>query len=273
MSVHAKALHRAAEILGGKEPLRTLLGVSARRLDAWMAGDEEPPIDIFLKAVDIISAGPARQLSPANDAVARSRQTRRASEVLRLATERMRQRSAEVLAAALAGRLASRVRNPLSALAFLNARFEPAQGHEMVEAALDAAVGATGADMGNVQLRCSEGLRIVAQRGFDDAFLGFFRLVTEGDDCACGRALRFGQRIVVPDVANDLIYAGTPAGDAMAKASARAVQSTPLLSVAGELLGVLSTHYERPHEPGDRELDIIDHIARRTAFWLDGGSL
>ena len=245
MTVHVKALHRAAEILGGTEPLRTMLGVSARRLNAWLAGAEEPPIDIFLTAVDVISAAPGR----------------------------MRQRSAEVQAAALAGRMASRARNPVSALGFLSARFEPAQGHEMVHAALDAAVCATGADMGNVQLRCSDGLRIVAQRGFDDAFLGFFGRVTEGDDCACGRALRLGRRIVVRDVANDPIFADTAAGEAMAKAHARAVQSTPLVSASGQLLGVLSTHYERPREVGEHELDIIDHVARRTAFWLDGGAL
>ena len=273
MSVYAKALLRAAQIVGGREQLRILLNAAPADLEAWMAGARRPPMDMFLKAVDVISAAPTEGFGPASDAVLRSRMTRRASEALRLATQLNRQRSAEIHAAVLAGREALGAARPVSALTFLSMQYQPAEGHEMVETALDAVISSTGADMGNVQLRCPEGLRIVAQRGFDTAFLEFFGLVSEGDDCACGRELKFGQRIVVPDVVNDLIFAGTAAGDAMAQAQARAVQSTPLLSRSGELLGVLSTHYERPRAVGERELDVIDHIARRTAFWLGGGSL
>lgn len=78
-------------------------------------------------------------------------------------------------------------------------------------------------------------------------------------------------RIVVPDVANDAMFAGTPALEVMLEAHALAVQSTPLVSASGAVLGVVSTHYDRPHRPDERELDVVDHIARRAAFWLDGG--
>jgi hypothetical protein len=53
-SVRLQALRRAGQILGGPAPLRRYLRVSAFALTAWLAGAEQPPLDIFLKAVDVI---------------------------------------------------------------------------------------------------------------------------------------------------------------------------------------------------------------------------
>ena len=52
--VRLQALRRAGEILGGTPQLRRYLRVSAFALAAWLAGAERPPVDIFLKAVDVI---------------------------------------------------------------------------------------------------------------------------------------------------------------------------------------------------------------------------
>jgi hypothetical protein len=52
--VRARALWRAAHILGGSRALRTYLNVPALLLAAWMSGTEAPPTDVFLKAVDLI---------------------------------------------------------------------------------------------------------------------------------------------------------------------------------------------------------------------------
>jgi hypothetical protein len=54
-AVGAPTLRRAAEILGGRERLRRYLKVSALSLAVWMAGAEPPPVDVFLKAVDVIA--------------------------------------------------------------------------------------------------------------------------------------------------------------------------------------------------------------------------
>ena len=45
----------------------------------------------------------------------------------------------------------------------------------------------------------------------------------------------------------------------------RAVQSTPLISRGGELIGVLSTHFRRPHRPSAPELHLLDLHARQAA--------
>ena len=157
-----------------------------------------------------------------------------------------------------------------SVLGFLHAAFLPADGREMVESALDAAVAGTGADMGNLQISRPDGLVIVAQRGFEAPFLTFFACVN--NEGTCGAARRVAGRVVVSDVQSDPIFVGTDSAEIMEQARARAVQSTPLIGASGEILGVLSTHYTQPRRPTQQELEVLDHIATRTAFWLDGGS-
>ena len=109
---------------------------------------------------------------------------------------------------------------------------------------LDAAIGITGAHMGNIQLLEGDRLRITAQRGFDAPFLEFFDAV-HGDQAACGTALQRGERVIVDDVANSSIFMETQALEVMMAAGARAVQSTPLVSRSGRVLGMFSTHYRR----------------------------
>jgi hypothetical protein len=52
--VRVWTLRRACEILGGRPQLRKYLKVSAVSLGLWMAGTEPPPVDVFLKAVDVV---------------------------------------------------------------------------------------------------------------------------------------------------------------------------------------------------------------------------
>lgn len=140
-----------------------------------------------------------------------------------------------------------------------------------VESILAEAVGACGGSMATLQVVRSEGLVVVGHRGFEQPFLDHFSCVTHQG--SCGAAVASGGRIIVRDVQSDPIFAGTPAAPVMAEANAHAVQSTPLLSPAGSLVGMLSTHFDRPHQPTGRELDAIDDIARRAAYWLDGRPL
>jgi GAF domain-containing protein len=139
---------------------------------------------------------------------------------------------------------------------------------QAVQSALEDAIAASGADMGNVQRHSGDGLCIVAQRGFRQPFLDFFAQVRDASS-ACGAALMQLERIVVPDVASHPLFAGTAAGEVLAAAGVRAVQSTPLLAASGALLGVLSTHYSSPYLPSERELALIDRLARRAASLLE----
>jgi PAS domain S-box-containing protein len=133
---------------------------------------------------------------------------------------------------------------------------------------MDAGIEITNADMGNIQLLENGVLKIVSQRGFKEPFLDFFNQVHEGQ-AACGSALRNRERVIVQDVAQSAVFAGSHARDVMLAAGALAVQSTPLISRSGQLLGMFSTHFRSPHTPTERELRLLDVLARQAADLIE----
>jgi GAF domain-containing protein len=113
---------------------------------------------------------------------------------------------------------------------------------------LASTLAASAADFGNVQLIDDRNgaLRIVAQRGFGDEFLTYFGNVGSNDACACGAAMKRRSRVVVTDAATDPMFRETAARDVLLRANVRSVQSTPLIDTAGNFIGIVSTHYNRP---------------------------
>lgn len=135
---------------------------------------------------------------------------------------------------------------------------------------LDLALFITSADRGNIQLldAASGTLRIVLQRGFEPPFLHFFAGVRPGEAAACSSAMLGSERVVVADVETSALFAGTAARGVLLEAGVRAVQSTPLMS-GSRTLGMLSTHHARPHQLADRELQMLDLLARQAADYLE----
>ena len=111
---------------------------------------------------------------------------------------------------------------------------------------LDRAIAIDGARAGNIQLFNPSlgGLEIVAQRGFDSAFLQLFCLVRPDDPSACARAFRNRERVVIADVNEDPHF--VPYLSMMSHARVRGVQSTPVLDDRAVPIGVLSTHFPTP---------------------------
>jgi PAS domain S-box-containing protein len=137
-----------------------------------------------------------------------------------------------------------------------------------LEEILAAAVALLGSDKGHVQLLGADGvLRIVAQHGFDDAFLDGFRVVMPPNGSAAGRALRAGRRVVVEDVETDEDYA--PLRELARAGGYRAVQSTPILCRDGRRLGMISTHYLVPHRPSEQSLRLLDLYVQQAADFIE----
>jgi PAS domain S-box-containing protein len=136
---------------------------------------------------------------------------------------------------------------------------------------VDIAVAITGADKGNLQLLdpTTRALTIAAQRGFEEPFLNFFASVRD-DASACAAAMRTGQRVIVEDVRESEIFTGQPSKEVLIDAGVCAVISTPLLASSGNLLGMISTHFAKLHRPRERELHLLDLLARQTADYLEG---
>ena len=128
------------------------------------------------------------------------------------------------------------------------------------------AIEISGADMGNLQTldRQTNSLHIVVQSGFSTQFLEFFDRV-EHNQGSCGTALARGQRVIVDDVAEATIFSGTESGEIVIGEGVRAVQSIPLITASGQLMGVMSTHFRAAKPPLQKLFQITDAFAQGVA--------
>ena len=109
----------------------------------------------------------------------------------------------------------------------------------LYEQILDSAIAILHADFASIQMFYPERgptgeLRLLGHRGFNPEAAKRWESVLPETPTACGEALRTGRRVVVPDVRDCDFLAG---GEALKEAGILAVQSTPLVSRAGALLG------------------------------------
>ena len=111
-------------------------------------------------------------------------------------------------------------------------------------------------------------LNLLNARGFDAAATELWKSVTESSTSTSGRALQAGQRVTVSEVLT-CDFLGTADREAFRRLGVRAVQSTPLYSRTGELLGMISTHWSEPHEPSEREQRLLDVLARQAADLIE----
>lgn len=137
---------------------------------------------------------------------------------------------------------------------------------------LDTAIAITGAARGNVQLleRREGVLRIAAQRGFEEPFLTFFARVDAEHRTACGAAMNTRAPVVVEDVTLSPIFAGHSSLQVLLDAGVRSVVSTPLMNAAGELIGVISTHWNQPHALPTAIGASLELLAHQSADFLEG---
>jgi PAS domain S-box-containing protein len=138
----------------------------------------------------------------------------------------------------------------------------------LLDEILSATIVLQKADFGNIQLYNAKtrALEIAAHRGFRQDFLDHFASVQD-DGAACGRAMSRRERIIIEDVLIDPAF--EPNRAIAASAGFRAVQSTPLFSRSGEPLGMISTHFRKPHRPQERELRLTDLYARQATELIE----
>jgi signal transduction histidine kinase/ActR/RegA family two-component response regulator len=162
----------------------------------------------------------------------------------------------------------ARLKDELMRLHAISQRFlERGNLSELLSDILAAAIEITGARRGTMQLLepATGRLRLVAHHGFAREFLDFFAEVSPGEPASCAHALEAGRRVVVTDLDHDPIFAEPTARGVMQRAGVRACQSTPLLSRTRRVLGMVSTHFDVPHQASARELQLMDLFARQAA--------
>lgn len=145
------------------------------------------------------------------------------------------------------------------------------QAHHSFEGAISQLLADTvalqGAEFGNVQLlTVRDTLIIVAERGLEAPFLLEFREVAKTDGCACGRALKAGQAVVIEDVMVDEEY--ELYREAAREAGYRSVQSTPLRTSDGVTLYIISTLFANKRHPTQIEMQTCGSYCRIAADYL-----
>jgi GAF domain-containing protein len=140
---------------------------------------------------------------------------------------------------------------------------------------LHVAITITSADKGNIQVLdpLSRTLRIVVHEGFAEPFLRFFDTVSHREAAVCGTALKMLERVIVEDVRQSPIFAGTEALSVLLEAGVQAVQSTPLISRSGCIVGMMSTHYGVPKRPTREQLHLLDELAVTAAEFISAAHI
>lgn len=134
---------------------------------------------------------------------------------------------------------------------------------------LSVAIAISGADKGTIQLVDSvKGLlNLTTEYGFDAQLNEF--LQDGNNSLTSNAAIDTQQRVVVEDVRQSVLFVGTRSLSAMNKAGVRAVQSTPLVSSQGNVLGVISTYFDTHRRPTEQEMRLMDLLARQAADYLE----
>ena len=142
--------------------------------------------------------------------------------------------------------------------------------HECLGHLVEAAVALTGADKGNIQLLDEKtgSLKLAAHCGFSERFLHYFGEIRR-QTSTCGTTLRSGQRTFVEDVSESPLFIGTESLEVLQEEGVRAIQSTPLRSSTGRVLGMISTHCSRPRHFSETELRRMDILARQGADFVE----
>jgi PAS domain S-box-containing protein len=136
--------------------------------------------------------------------------------------------------------------------------------------AVDAARQMLDSDFASIQLlsQCEDGsevLQLIAQHGFTPLARERWREVRADSTTSCGAAWARSERVIVADIEDCDLIRGTTDYMIFRETGIRAMQTTPLRSRNGVVLGMISTHWRAVHEPDVNQLRLLDVLARQTA--------
>lgn len=139
---------------------------------------------------------------------------------------------------------------------------------------VEAAVAVMGSQFASMQMlvpqETSGGkLKLLASSGLGEEGEKFWEWVYDYTGSSCGEALRTSRRAIIPNFSTCEFMQDAPTLPVFLEAGILSAQSTPLYSRDGRLLGMISTHWSYPHTPSERDLSLLDVIARQAADLID----
>ncbi|MEP0919788.1 PAS domain S-box protein, partial [Leptolyngbya sp. DQ-M1] len=135
---------------------------------------------------------------------------------------------------------------------------------------LSTAIALMQSDAGTVQIFdvATQDLALLATHGFEQTMHEAFCRVNASSNTSCGIALRTGIRSFVDF---DVPESEDPSGSMRrhVEAGLLSAQSTPLITRAGRLIGMVSTHWRKHYRPSDHQLRFLDLLARQAADLIE----
>lgn len=159
--------------------------------------------------------------------------------------------------------------DPLPALSTRFIREE--QVDALYQHILDTAMILMHADMSSLQLLQPErgNLRMIGWKGSTATPAAFLDCVRASADSRDAVAVRTGSRILVADIEAEEARATAAEIAAFSAAGVRAMQTTPLVSLSGRSLGVISTYWCKPGLPQQSAWRMLDVLARQAADLIE----
>jgi signal transduction histidine kinase/ActR/RegA family two-component response regulator len=147
------------------------------------------------------------------------------------------------------------------------------EGNEqsLYDAIVDAAMVIMQSRCASIQIfeRERQELKLLSVRGFDDHAMAYWDTVSVNSVSPSGLAFQERERILIADV---LAWEGLSGSEDLKiyrRLGVRAVQSTPLFSRTGELMGMISTHWGAQYHPTERAQRVLDILARQAADLIE----
>jgi PAS domain S-box-containing protein len=171
-----------------------------------------------------------------------------------------------------------RLQNDLAESRLLHELSSELVGEEQVDVLYDKIVDAAArlmrspyASMRSLRTRSdgSRGLDLLAHRGFTQEAAMLWERVEPGSATPYAAALARGRRVVVRDIEQCDFMADSDDIAMYRELGIRAVQTTPLTSRAGTMVGTISTFWNEASEPSEHELQTFDLLARQAADLIE----
>jgi len=146
---------------------------------------------------------------------------------------------------------------------------DEAEVSALYQTLLDGAVRVMGAEFATLQCYRDGELELLTHSGLSAEALRFWQRVPAESSSICTMAERARTRVLVPDVEQCGQLRGTADLEMYRRTGIRAVQSTPLLSRGGALVGMMSTGWRERYTPQEQDLRTFDIIARQAADLIE----
>ncbi|GAB3097051.1 hybrid sensor histidine kinase/response regulator [Lysobacter terrae] len=134
---------------------------------------------------------------------------------------------------------------------------------------IDAACLIMHSQFASLQMRHGSRLQLLAHHGFTPRAVEAWRWLDAACSTSCGQAFDTGRRVIYTDVRTMADHIGAEQLEHFRETGIVAVQTTPLKSRSGRVVGMLSTHWAYPHHPSEHELRLLDILARLAADLIE----